>query len=131
MRFAFFAAALVALTLPAIANGQSQQSPQSTTLPDAARYEVVQSELVARWTFRLDRYCGSVAQLVESKTGGFAWEDMLVEGLPQCAASPRARFMIFTSGLLVRVTLLFDTSTGRAWYLAQNGDVAFWTPFSV
>lgn len=131
MKFAVFLASMAALTSHSIASGQSEQSPQSTTLPEAARYEVVQSGLVARWTFRLDRYCGNVAQLVTAQSGAFTWEDMLIEGLPQCAASPRARYQIFTSGLLVRVTVLLDTSNGRAWYLAQDGDLPFWTPFSV
>jgi hypothetical protein len=40
---------------------------QHTTPPVGARFEVLQSELAAKWTFLLDRYTGRVSQLVKTK----------------------------------------------------------------
>ena len=111
---------------------------QQTTTPENARYEIVQSEIVARWTFRLDRYTGHVAQLVSTKNDGNAWEDMEVEE-PGLARTPtRAHFQIFTSGIAARHTFMIDTDTGKSWVLlsskrkASDGsevEVALWEPF--
>jgi len=92
---------------------------QSSSVP-GARYEIVQSELAARWTFRLDRFTGRVAQLVATKDSSTAWEDMLVIGRPQIATPTRARFQIFTSGLAARHTFLIDVDTGRTWLVVSS-----------
>ena len=44
-----------------IAQADDFLSPhQYTSLPSAARFEILQSSLAAKWTFRLDRYYGRV-----------------------------------------------------------------------
>jgi len=112
---------------------------QQTIAPANARYEIIQSELAAKWTFRLDRFSGHVAQLVQTKDGEMTWEDTPVRGLPQITSPSRARFQIFTSGLAAIHTYLIDTDTGRTWQLAsgrvknpdgtENEDVV-WQPFA-
>ena len=124
-----FLSMLIVFCIPIQSNAQITQSPQSTVAPPNSRYEVVQSEIVARLTFRLDRECGNVAQLVRTQSGGYAWEEMLVLGLPNCNANGRARYQIFTSGLLARNTFLIDTQTGKSWQTFQEGDTLYWAPF--
>lgn len=111
---------------------------QQTTAPPNARFEVVQSELAARWTFRLDRFTGHVAQLVETEDAGDAWEEMTVIGLPPLDMPTRARFQIFTSGLAAKHTFLIDNDTGRTWVVVsstgKNADgtdykIDLWEPF--
>jgi len=99
----------------------------------------VQSEIAARWTFRLDRFTGHVAQLVKTKDEDTAWEDMEVLRLPHVACPTRARFQVFTSGLAARHTFLIDTDTGRTWLIVSANrkhadgteyEVSVWQPFS-
>ncbi|WP_394730725.1 hypothetical protein [Altererythrobacter sp. GH1-8] len=108
---------------------QSDQSPQSTTATTDSRFEIVQSELAARWTFRLDKKCGNVAQLVSTETSSVAWQEMIVLFLPDCLASNKPRYQIFTSGLAARHTFLIDSQTGKTWILIQSGETTYWGPF--
>ena len=110
--------------------GQSNVSDvhQTTTTPSNARFEIVQSQLAARWTFRLDRYTGRVHQLVSTEDEGSAWQRMLVAGIADIAEPNRPR-SIFTSGLAVRHTFLMDTDTGQTWVLGTVGEITGWWPF--
>jgi hypothetical protein len=112
---------------------------QQTVAPSNARFEIVQSELAAKWTFRLDRYTGHVAQLTHNKDGDNVWQEMRVIGIPYITSPTRARFQIFTSGLAARHTFLIDTDTGKTWVIAtskgKNEDGtdyedSLWQPFS-
>lgn len=68
-------AALGLCFLPLLAFAQdSHPSSLSTTVPSYARYEVVQSPLVAKLTIRLDRFTGETWQFVTTAEGGFAWQ---------------------------------------------------------
>lgn len=98
----------------------SVQSHQFTTTPPGARYEVLQSTIAARWTFRLDRYAGRVWQLVRTNDDDNTWEEMRVLARPQLQAPTRPRFQLFTSGLAARHTFLFDTDTGKTWLVVTG-----------
>jgi hypothetical protein len=118
---------------------QTTDIHQRTEAPANARFEIIQSELAAKWTFRLDRFTGQVAQLAETKDGAQTWEQMQVIGLPNTTAPATARFQIFTSGITTRHTFLIDTDTGKTWVTAstkgKNDDgteyeIDFWQPFA-
>jgi hypothetical protein len=112
---------LVLLLFSAIGYSQDTSDVhQQTVAPINARFEIVQSELSAKWTFRLDRFTGRVAQLVQTRDGGMAWQDTPVIGIPQISSPLRARFQVFTSGLAAIHTYLIDTETGRTWQLASE-----------
>jgi len=117
---------------------QTSDIHQHTTLPSGARFEIVQSELAARWTFRLDRFTGHIAQLVKTKDDDNAWEEMSIIGLPSVTAPLHPRFQLFASGLAARYTFLIDTETGRTWVLVTGKrkqadgteyEVSSWDPF--
>jgi hypothetical protein len=104
-------------------NGLAQQTSdihQHTTPPAGARFEVVQSELTAKWTFRLDRFTGHVAQLVKTKDDENTWEEMSVIDLPAVSAPLRPRFQLFTSGVAARFTFLIDMDTGKTWLVVAG-----------
>jgi hypothetical protein len=112
---------------------------QKTSPPPDARFEIVQSQLAAKWTFRLDRFTGHVAQLVVTSDDDTTWEEMPIWGLTQIPSPSRPRFQIFTSGLAARHTFLIDTTTGLTWKLvtskkkAEDGteyEVHSWQPFA-
>jgi hypothetical protein len=104
----------------------SQQEPPSDVHQHAAptanaRSEIVQSELAAKWTFRLDRFTGQVAQLVHTADDEDSWDQMQVLQLPQPSATPgRTHFQIFTSGLAAKHTFLIDTDNGKTWSLVTG-----------
>jgi hypothetical protein len=55
------------LFFPSSTWAAENQSSVSTSLGSNARYQIVQSELVARVTFRVDRVCGAVSQIVANE----------------------------------------------------------------
>ena len=96
------------------------RSHQITTSPSGARYEVLQSTLAARWTFKLDRYTGRVWQLTRTKDDDNTWEEMRVFERPAIQAPTRPRFQLFTSGLAARHTFLLDSDTGKTWVVVTG-----------
>lgn len=116
------ALAITLFAMSAVAAGQDYPSspPQQTSTNPGARFELLQSPLAARWTFRLDRFTGRVWQLVKTKDDGNTWEEMLVLGLPKLQSATRARFQLFTSGLAARHTFLLDSDTGKTWVVVTG-----------
>ena len=101
-----------------------QQKVQQTEPLASSRYRIVQSDLTAKVTFKLDRYAGSVWQLVKDKDGNNDWQSMEVSPLAAIKAPDHARFQIFTSALSVRFTFLIDNDSGRTWQLVQSTSTA-------
>lgn len=116
MRLFLFVSCALANTAFAQLNAATHQM---TTLPSDARYEIVQSPLAAKWTFRLDRYTGQVYQFVKMENNELfvVWEAMPVEGLYDIPEPNRPRFVIFSSGIAARHTFLMDSDTGQTWML--------------
>ena len=118
---------------------EKPSSHQKTATPTDARYEIVQSPIIARLCFRLDRFSGEVSQLVTTRDGAFAWEDMKVVNLPTIVGPTKPRFQVFTSGILARCTLLIDTDSGMTWSLVEHKEkkddgtdaqsITTWDPF--
>jgi len=133
-------AALFLITIcPWVLSQECADIHQSTTPPPGARFEIVQSELAARWTFRLDRFTGRVSQLVSTSDGGEAWQTMVVIDPPTNSATPHPRFQIFTSGLAAKHTFLLDADTGNTWVIVKStttnkdgkrAEDDVWEPFS-
>ena len=134
------ALAIALFAINTVAAGQDYPSPahQQTTTNPGSRFELIQSPLAAKWTFRLDRFTGRVWQLVKTKDDDSTWEDMPVIGLPKLQSATRARFQLFTSGLAARHTFLLDSDTGKTWIVVtgkgknKDGsefDYNAWQPF--
>ena len=132
---------LACLVCPGFAQANDFPSPphQQTSPSSAARFEILQSLLAAKWTFRLDRYSGRVWQLVKTSDDDNTWEEMPVIGLPKGQNTGKPRFQLFTSGLAARHTFLIDNDTGKTWLVvtdkrkSKDGteyDVNVWQPFA-
>jgi hypothetical protein len=113
---------LLAVTLAFTAYGQQSPIHNQTTAPINARFEIVQAQTAAKWTFRLDRYSGQVWQLVRTRAGGNAWEVTPVLDLPDGSNSARPHFQLFLSGLAAKHTFLIDVDSGRTWTLTAITD---------
>lgn len=111
---------------------------QKTITPYFARYDIVQSTLAARWTFKLDRYLGTVYQLAGNENDENLWQRMRVIDLPKIEKPQKPRFLIFTSGIAAQHTFLFDTKSGKTWTLItsefktkdnKTSEINYWAPF--
>ncbi len=60
---------------------QNAYRHQFSSAPDTSRLEIVQSDMGARYTFRIDKYTGEVYQLVKTYNDDLAWEAIGVEGV--------------------------------------------------
>lgn len=110
---------LVAAFASSTLSAQERMQHVTTAQPSEARFEIVQSSLAFRWTFRLDRFTGFVEQLVTHKEEDgdevFAWEVVTVQERPVISNPTRPRFQLFLSGIGARGTLLLDTQEGSSW----------------
>jgi hypothetical protein len=124
MRTCVFIYLLTALAglLPFSAGAQEFPiAPQtSSTMSDTNRYEIVQSHLTAKWTFRLDRFCGFVSQIVRTANGDVTWEAMPIEKRPACVMDGKIHYQVFSSSLAARHTFLMNTDTGTSWLLTNR-----------
>jgi len=108
-------------SMPSFAQNDTSPAHQMTAAPPGARYEVIQSELAAKWTFRLDRFTGKVFQLVHTKSlDEYAWDEMEVRGRGDNSQGNRAKFQLFCSGIASRFIFLIDTDTGKTWELTSS-----------
>jgi len=96
----------------------------ASAAPANARFQIVQSEIVAKGTFKLDRFTGQVWQFVLDSEGVSIWSSMKIDGAGQNNAiaptSTSPRFQIFLSGIAFKFTYLLDTVTGVCWQLVGS-----------
>ena len=131
--------ALLCLPLKAEDIDVTVRSHQMTSSPAGARFEVLQSTLAAKLTFRLDRFTGRVWQLVKTANDENTWEEMQVYEKPSVQSPTRPRFQLFTSGLAARHTFMLDGDSGKTWVVVvgkrtdKDGnefEINSWQPFA-
>ncbi len=129
--FAALALLMVSLfALPIVA--QESNSPQRTAAPAEARFEVVQSELSANFTVRLDKYTGQTWQLRAMATGEVIWQQAIREDNPDdtLTVPSKVNYQIFASALTFKDTFLINIHTGATWQLFfyPKRDDFYWRP---
>lgn len=124
----FFLVCGLLLSFAAAAGGEIAIHDRTAPVPDA-RYEIVQSTLAVKNTFRLDRFTGRVALLVQTENGWFRWREMEVENLADIDKPLSPRFEIFTSGIAAKSTFLIDSVTGRTW-IVVGSETTKWQEFA-
>ncbi len=98
---------------------QHQQRTEQTEPASGSRFRIIQSDIAAKLTFRLDRYTGMVSQLVKDADGNHSWEAMTISPIPIVKTPDHPHFQIFTSGIAVRFTFLIDNDTGKTWQFVK------------
>lgn len=101
---------------------QETNRNQFSNTPESARYQIVQSELVAKITFKIDKYTGETFQLVKGENG-LTWQAIETQRHTQDETNiNKVNYQIFTSGLAVRMTFLLNVNTGVTWQLSEDSD---------
>ena len=87
------------------------------------KYELVQSDIVARLTFKIDKYNGRVWQIVEKSDGSYSW-DMIEkeESKNDVKIENKINYQFFMSGLAVRFSYLINVNTGIVWQVVEKKD---------
>jgi hypothetical protein len=102
-------------------------------VPQTARYEIVQSERGARYTFKIDKYTGQVFQIAEKNNHDLTWEPIIFKDpRTQDETTPdKVNFQILISGLGARYIFLLQVNTGKTWQLAEDtkSGILFWVKF--
>jgi hypothetical protein len=107
---------------------QETNRNQFSSAPETARYQIVQSELAAKVTLKIDKYTGKVFQLVEGESG-LTWQLLFAETHPhdKTTTLEKVNYQVFTSGLATRMTFLLNVNTGATWQLAKDSKIGlFW-----
>lgn len=104
----------------------AQESKSVSTEMNNARFEVIQNPNIRKYTFCLDKVEGNVFLLVQTKSGGFAWEQMDVYPKDNTKYT-EPTYQIFIGGIAAADTFLINTKNGRIWNLVQgSNDKILW-----
>lgn len=106
---------------------QASSSNQSTSVPTDSRFELIQSELAAKITLKVDKHSGAAYQLLQDEKG-IAWQIIKSEKHPNdTIKAGKVNYQVFTSGLAVSMTYLINLNTGATWQLSIDPEVGiFW-----
>ncbi len=124
---------LVALCFGAALSVVSQDAAAvSTSTLDGARFEVLQSPVDQRVTFRLDKYTGIIDRLGNCpKDDGYGsklcWKEMIVLEPSKSVGTGRPRFQIIIN-VPLKLTMLLQIDTGRMWQFGIDPQER-WFPF--
>jgi hypothetical protein len=107
---------------------QETNRSQCSSAPETSRFEIIQSELAAKVTLKIDKYTGKVFQLVKDSKG-LSWQLIPAEKHPgEKATANKVNYQVFTSGLAVRMTYLINVNTGASWQLCEDSELGvFWS----
>lgn len=122
---------LLAMNLSARNWSEESHNHQTSTIPSTSRYEIVQSELGARVTLKVDKYLGQTYLLVEDSNERLRWQLIEAEKQPNDTYTlGKVNYQVFTSGLGMRFTFLLNVNSGITWQLTEDSIYGmFWAAF--
>lgn len=94
--------------------------PSVQTSTEGGRYEIIQSPISRRLTFKLDKYTGKTYQLVlQSNSEDVTWQEVLWLNVfaNRGIKENQINFQIFMSGIAARDCFLMNIHTGQTWLL--------------
>ena len=89
------------------------------------RYEIVQSEIARKLTFKLDKYTGKVYQYVKtsSDSNPYSWQPVYWIGCSDEKEIPtKINYQLFLGGTAVSDCFLLNINTGKTWLLYEDSD---------
>lgn len=87
------------------------------------RYEIIQSPLVRRCTFRIDKYTGWVDQLVGTTDNNFSWQHvptLTYDG--DDSPKTKINYVLFMGGHMAKDCFLMNINNGYTWVLTSYED---------
>ena len=123
-------ALFIIFSLPVFSQEEFQFSTnQKTEIPLDARFELIQSTLAAKGTYKFDRFKGDVYVFVVREDSTNTWEKMVREEnfMDFGQTKDHVNYQLFLSGLAFKFSFLMNIRTGLVWQLVSksNGDL-FW-----
>ena len=113
-------------------NIYAQEASSVSTSQLGGRYEIIQSPLARRYTFKLDKYTGNVWQYVISIDNNMTWEfvpraiddwgTLVPYSITDEDVSKTVRYQLYIGGTAVRDMFLLDIETGKTWVLTNSSD---------
>jgi hypothetical protein len=96
----------------------------SSVAPAGARFEVVQSAISARGTYRVDKFTGSVDVLAMRPDSSIVWQPIprLQHSQEDTRPPGQANYQLFLSGIAMRFSVLVNVNTGATWQLVKAKD---------
>lgn len=105
---------------------QSERQNFVSTSQTGGRFEVIQSPIARRLTFRLDKYTGKVYQYVLSNDDESIWKIVSNPWLQvlhdKDEKNDYVRFQLFMSGIAVADCFLLDMETGITFMLYEDSN---------
>ena len=103
---------------------QIEKYPYVSTSQTGGRFEIIQSPIARRFTFRLDKYTGDVYQLVLANDNTLVWEkipnSVLIMLHDDNKKPDYIRFQLFMSGIALADCFLLDMDTGVTFKLYED-----------
>ena len=90
-----------------------------TAAPDG-RFEIVQSEIIRKNTFKIDKCTGRIWMLCSSNAGVSWWSEMYREDYSQEDYKNGINFQIFMGGMMARDCFVMDVNNGKTWMLTES-----------
>jgi hypothetical protein len=91
------------------------------TSVDNGRYEIVQSEIMRRLIFLLDKYTGDVYQNLLSTKDERVWRKLKKAGSSNdVTPQTQINYQLFVGGFSVQDIFLLNINTGETWYIFKD-----------
>mgnify|MGYP003571269276 CR=1 FL=1 len=132
---------IIAIAMLTVVGAYAQYNiPQYSSVatnPCCGRYEIIQSEIIRKLTFKVDKYEGAIYQLVSDKNDVKVWQLMDILGFygPGTETSnPRLpnqiNYQLFTGGNMAEDTYLINIHSGKTWILSEDRKTkeTMWVP---
>ena len=89
---------------------------------NSPRFQIVQSNIAAKGTFKLDTYEGKVYQLVVDYNNNESWESLkrIGNSMNDNQFDGQRNYEIFLSTIAMRYTYLINLNTGATWQLVED-----------
>ena len=110
----------------------AQEASSVSTSQIGGRYEIIQSPLARKYTFKLDKYTGNVWQYVMSVDNNVTWQfvpratddwgTLIPYSITDEEISNTVRYQLYIGGIAVRDMFLLDIETGQTWVLTNSSD---------
>lgn len=106
-----------------ISNNYDKKYNSVSSSLSGGKYELVQSDMVARLTFKIDKHNGRVWQIIEESDGSYSW-DMIEreESANDVKIDNKINYQFFMSGLAVKFSYLINVNTGIVWQILERKD---------